>query len=171
MNLTRLIGLKGIHPRENRRAQLCSQILEWPMLAATIWVLSLWYLSTKDPLYELTRFHDATLWGLFVIESLLLSFLVDDTRRYLRGNWMNLLIIVLGIPLILPWLWETTLIFFAIRLLRILTLFSLLEHVGTSVHKLLRQNALGPTLVGAAIVIVMAGFMIATIDPGGKICR
>ncbi len=168
MNLARLVGLKGVHPKENHRALLCSKILEWPMLVATLWILSLWYLSTKDSQYQLSLMHDATLWGLFIVESVLLSILVDDTRRYLRDNWMNMLIILAGLPLVIPSLWDSSMTLFAMRLLRILTLFSLLGHVSSSVRKLLLQNSLGPTLFGAAIVIVMAGFMIAAIDPGIK---
>lgn len=162
MKWTQVIGLSGVDPKENPRAHLCSQILEWPMLAATLWVISLWYLSTKDSSYQFTLFHDAILWGLFIVETTALSFLVDDTKRYLKGNWANLLIIILGLPI----LWGVGPYALALRALRLLTLISLLWHVGSSVRKLLSQNSLGPTLCGAAIVIVMAGFMIAAIDPG-----
>ncbi|BFM16159.1 hypothetical protein R50073_23420 [Maricurvus nonylphenolicus] len=162
MKWTQVIGLSGVDPEENSRARLCSQILEWPMLAATLWIISLWYLSTKDSSYQFTYFHDAILWGLFIVETTALSVLVDDTKRYLKGNWINLLIIILGLPI----LWGVGPYVLALRALRLLTLLSLLWHVGSSVRHLLSQNSLGPTLCGAAIVIVMAGFMIAVIDPG-----
>lgn len=162
MRWTQVIGLSGVDPDENPKARLCSQILEWPMLAATLWIISLWYLSTRDSSYQFTYFHDAILWGLFIVETTALSILVDDTRRYLKGNWINILIIVLGLPI----LWGVGPYVLALRALRLLTLFSLLWHVGSSVRNLLSQNSLGPTLCGAAIVIVMAGFMMAAIDPG-----
>ena len=62
-------------------------------------------------------------------------------------------------------LWGVESYGYALRLLRILTLCSLLLHVSGSVRKLLSRHTLGPTLAGTAIVIIMAGFMIAAIDP------
>jgi voltage-gated potassium channel len=162
MKWNRFIGLSGVDPSENSRARLCSKILEWPILAVTLWVIALWYLSWKDSSYKFTLMHDAMLWSLFIVETLALSILVDDTKRYLKGNWINLVIIVLGLPI----LWGGIAFGYALRALRLFTLFSLLFHVGSSVRQLLSQNSLGPTLFGAAIVIVMAGFMIAVIDPG-----
>lgn len=159
-----IIGLKGVDPRENARARFCSQILEWPMLAATLWVLAIWYLSSKSPLYTLEPIHDFALWALFIFETVVLAVLVDDTKRYLRGNWINLIIILLGIPI----LWGATTYIYALRILRLLTLLSLVVHVIISLQKLMARNSLGPVLLSSFIVVIMAGFMIASIDPGIK---
>lgn len=164
MRWNEAIGLRGVDPHENERAKFCSQVLEWPMLVATLWIIALWYLSNSSPLYTLKPIHDLALWSLFIFETLVLSVLVDDTKRYLRGNWVNLAIILFGIPI----LWGATSYIYALRILRVLTLVSLIVHVISSLQKLMSRNSLGPILLSAAIVVVMAGTMIATIDPGIK---
>ena len=155
-----LLGLAGLSDAENPRARLCARILEWPMLAAGFWLLALWYAGMDDP--ESGHLNlDFSLWSLFVLETFLLTTLSDDPRRYLRRNWMNLVIIIVGLPLFVGM--PTYLGF--IRLLRLLIIIDLSMHMGSLIHKLLTRDSLAPTFIGSLIVVIMAGFMIAGLDP------
>ena len=158
------IGAAGIHADENLAAKRTGAILEAPMLMAAIWILLNWSFQstgTADTGYAYQS-YDLWLWGFFILETSLLSLLVNDTRRYLRGNWLNLLIIVGGIPLL--WQWNTYL--GVLRLLRLLILLTLLVHLGGRVRTMLSRNELGATVIASIIVIVMAGVMMSALDPG-----
>lgn len=157
----RHIGLAGIRANENTKAQLCHDILEWPMMAAALWALAVIYMHSigEQPQGEVNA--DLLIWGLFVTETALLCLLTDRPKQYLRDNWLNLVIIVVGLPL----LFDQVLIGAALRTLRLLVLFSLLVHVLGYVSRLLSRNSLLPTFIGLTIVIVMAGYMMAAIDP------
>ncbi len=162
MRLYKYIGLTGIAADENAKARFCSRMLEFPMIMAALWVMARWYLSTKGPGFEMHRGYDIGLWSLFVFETVLLTLLVNNPKSYLKGNWLNLIIIAMGLPL----LWGAPSVAGALRILRVLILFSLLVHVGSSVRQLFEGKQLGSTLAGIAIIILMAGVMIATLDPG-----
>lgn len=159
--ILKALGLAGLDDAENDRAKLWCKMLEWPMMAAGLWLVALWYqgLSSSEPFEN--RHLELGLWLMFVIETGVLTLLVNDRARYLRNNWMNVVIIVIGLPIFLG----ISAYGGIIRLVRILILLDLTMHMGSSLQRLLSQNSLGPTFMGSAIVIFMAGFMIAGIDP------
>ena len=159
--LLAVMGLAGLDESENDRAKLWYQILEWPMILAGLWLLALWYqgIVTSEPVND--SHLELGLWMMFVLETGLMTLMVDDRTRYLKSNWMNVVIILIGLPLFLGISSYSG----ALRLIRILILLDLSMHVSSSIARLLSRNALGPTFAGSAIVIFMAGFMIAGIDP------
>ncbi|WP_439135859.1 potassium channel family protein [Pseudomaricurvus sp.] len=162
MNIMPYLGLAGPDSRENERALMCYRVLEWPLLAAGFWLLGIWYESSilgKEELLNVPL--DLALWFMFVVEAVLMLLLVDNRKRYLRHNWMNIAIIVTGLPL----LFGVESYMGALRLLRLLILVDLSVHMGASLIRLLSRNALAPTFLGSAIVVFMAGFAISAIDP------
>ncbi len=162
--ILKLFGLAGLDSDENSRAKLCYQMLEWPMMVAGLWLVALWYQGIASPEPFENKQLEMALWSMFVIETGLLSLLVNDRARYLRNNWMNVVIIIIGLPVFLGLQTYSGIM----RLVRVLILLDLSMHMGSSVQRLLSQNSLGPTFVGSAIVIFMAGVMIAGIDPAFK---
>ena len=134
------------------------------MMAAGLWLVALWYQGIASPEPFENRHLEMALWAMFVIETGVLTILVDNRARYLRNNWMNVVIIIIGLPLFLGLNTYSG----VMRLVRILILIDLSMHMGSSIQRLLSQNSLGPTFAGSAIVIFMAGFMIAGIDPAFK---
>lgn len=155
-------GVAGMAPDENPRVITCHRLLEWPMIAAAICTLGLWYLNNNGHELETFRPVHLAIWGLFVVEAILLCALCDQPLRYLRDNWLNLVIIATGIPLLFHEPGFST----ALRTLRLLVLVSLLIHVLEHVKHLLSRNTLSATLIGTAIIVVMAGFIMAAVDPG-----
>ena len=87
--------------------------------------------------------------------------LVDDKKRYLRTNWSNLVIVIAGMPL----LWEYLPYAGGLRALRLLAMFTMLMNMSGSFQKIMGRNHLGPTLMVSFIIIVMAGTLMALIDP------
>jgi voltage-gated potassium channel len=162
-SFSRLIGAAGVHPHERLIARRLGIIFEVPLLIAALWILLLWWASrgVDHPDQDI---YDLALWGLFVIETLILSVAVKDTTYYLKSNWLNLLIIALGVPL----LFGLPLYFGAFRLLRLVIIFTLLMHVSSRVRKMLSRNELGATLVATVIIIILSGIMMAALDPAIK---
>lgn len=132
------------------------------MLLLAIWIIIEWYLSAKGAYpIEWEAITNWVIWGFFVVETMVLSSLVRDKRRYLLSNWINLLIIAIGIPL----LWQENPYAGALRGLRILLLLGFLVEMSSTIRAVLAKNNVGLTLLVSLIIIVMAGTSIAAIDP------
>ena len=161
-SLPTLIGLAGIAEDETPLARRWGTYFEVPMLLLAIWIIAEWYL-TVEGIYqeEWVVTTSRIIWLFFVIETILLCALVRDRRRYLLTNWMNLLIIAMGIPL----LWHGQPYAGALRSLRVLLLLGLLIEMSSTTRAMLRRNHIGLTLFIAAIIILMAGTLMAGIDP------
>lgn len=156
-----LLGLAGLHEDENDRAKLWYKILEWPMMAAGMWLIALWYESVRSE-QALNHSHlELGLWSMFVIETGVMALLVNNRIRYLKNNWMNVVIILIGLPTFVG----LSSVAGALKLMRVLILLDLAIHMGSSIRGLLAQNSLGPTFAASSIVIIMAGVMIAGLDP------
>jgi voltage-gated potassium channel len=132
------------------------------MLLLALWIIVEWYLSAKNSYpahWEVVT--NWIVWIFFVAETSILCFLVRDKLRYLRTNWINLLIIAVGLPL----LFDGQPYAGALRTLRILLLFGILLEMSSTVRQMLASNNIGLTLLVALIIIVMAGTSMAAIDP------
>ncbi len=161
--LNLLIGLSGIAADERPVARRWAGHFELPMILLALWIMIEWYLKAKG-VYPATfdRITDWIIWLFFVLETVVLTSLVENKLRYLRNNWMNLLIISIGVPL----LWGGGTYAAVLRTLRVLLIFPLLLKTSVTVRKVLARNHLGTTLLVALAFTLMSGFLIAGIDPG-----
>lgn len=157
-----LIGLPGVADDERPVARRWGRHFDLPMILLAIWIMIEWYLAEKG-LYPATldRITDWSIWLFFVFETVLLTSLVENKFRYLRSNWMNLVIICAGLPL----LWGGGTYAAALRSLRVLLIFPLLLTTSRTVRKVLARNHLGTTLLVALAFTLMSGMLIAGIDP------
>ncbi len=161
-SLGRWLGLAGIAGDENPGARRWAQRLEWPMLFLALWMLITWYLSlTKEINPRLHHLSDIIIWLFFLAETVLLTLLADRKLRYLRTNWMNLVILVLGLPI----LWGDSSMISILRMLRIILILSLLMPMGSTVRAILARNNLGTTLLVSAVFVGLSGTLISIIDP------
>lgn len=157
------LGFGGVHDAENETAKRWAQRLEAPMMFVAMWIIIDWYLREKgfsSPV--LTYFTDWFIWLCFIAETTILLLLVDNKRRYLRNNWMNLLIILAGIPII----WGVEVFYVGIlRSLRLLIMVGIFLRVSTDIRMILSRNHLGMTLFVSLLIILFSGFLISGIDP------
>ena len=161
-SFTSFIGLAGVANDERLRARRWGRWFEAPMLLIALWIVAEWYLSARGAYPEHWGFiTNWVVWLFFAVETALLCFLVRDKRRYLLSNWINLLIIAVGLPL----LWSNQPYAGALRTLRILLLFGILFEMSSTIRQMLARNNIGLTLFVALIIIVMAGTSMAAIDP------
>ena len=157
-----LIGLPGVAADERSAARLWASRFELPMILLAMWIVIEWYLKAKG-IYpaRIDQFTDWIIWLFFVLETVVLTSLVENKLRYLRNNWMNLLIISMGVPL----LWGGGTYAAALRGLRVLLIFPLLLSTSDTIRKVLERNHLGTTLLVALAFTLMSGLLIAGIDP------
>ena len=158
-----LIGLAGVSEHENQRAQFWDKVFQWPMLLLALWMPFQFYLDYRSGMESTeTAFFDWLVWWFFVIESILLVSVVDNKTRYLRGNWMNVFIIVAGLPIIL---WGYSPLAVILRSLRLLLMAGLIYRLTKTVRKILGKNQLGKTLLVAFLLVLISGSIISAIDP------
>ena len=158
-----LAGLGGVDPHETGAARRWAQRFEWPMLILVLWILLQWALESARLIPpSVSRVADWLVWLAFVAETAILTSLVRDRRRYLLTNWINLAIIVTGFPL----LWGDTPLAGILRGLRLVLMFGLLLRVSRTWRQVLAQHHLGNSLFIMLFVVLVAGFLIAYIDPG-----
>ena len=157
-----LTGLSGVATDETPAAQRWAHRFELPMILLAIWILIEWYMKEKG-IYSAMfgQISDWVIWLFFVLETVVLTSLVQNRSRYLRSNWMNLLIICTGLPL----LWGGGTYAAVLRSLRLLLIFPLLLNATATVRKVLARNYLGSVLLVALAFTLMSGLLMAGIDP------
>lgn len=159
------IGLNGVNEAENPRALRWARYLELPAIAIALCIIVFWHMETRRgtlPLYG--RVLDSAVWLYFVAETAWLTYLVDNRARYLRNNWLNFVIIALGIPVLWGYYPYAT----GLRSLRLLIFISLVIPLSSTLRKILARNHLGLTLLVSAFVVFISGYIIAGIDPNIK---
>lgn len=158
------IGLSGVAEHENPLAKLWMKRLELPLLIIAFSILVSWYWEsiTQTPHYD-TQLNWA-IWTFYTFETVLLTSLVNNRAYYLKNNWLNIVIIVAGLPL----LFSDAPYVIALRSLRLLVFLSLLMQLSKTIRTILSDNNFGHTLLVSFIFIVVAGYLIAGIDSGIK---
>ncbi len=111
------LGVGGVSPDESDTAVYFDRILRWPLLVIAFWLPLQWHLADRDLISEvLSNKISWFVWLAFVFETVSLTFLVKDKKRYLFCNWTNLLIIASALPAF----WMSTPISGMLRLLRLI---------------------------------------------------
>lgn len=162
MRIVHLLGIAGVEPHEQPDARLWAKRLEWPMLLVALWIPIQWYLEETQAIGPvLARAADWLIWLAFFSETVLLSTLVRNKREYLLRNWMNLVIIIGGLPI----LWQYTPLVGLMRSLRLVLVIVLLARLSRTIRKLLSRHQLGATLATAFVTMVLSGIIVSRIDP------
>jgi voltage-gated potassium channel len=160
--VTHLLGIAGVDHFERGIAKNWAQRLEWPVLLVALWIPVQWYLEETGTVGLFTaRWFDWAIWLVFTFETTLLTTLVRDKKRYLLTNWMNLVIILAGVP----FEWTYTPLIGALRNVRLLLMMFLLMRLSHRIRDYLRRGHLGIMLLITGIVVVLAGIIITRLDP------
>jgi voltage-gated potassium channel len=161
-NFSTLLGMSGVSDTENHHARKAGTYFEAPMLLLAIWVVALWYLEQKHLVTDdFVWVSDLTVWGFFILETTILTALVNDKKQHLINNWMNLVIICAGLPVI----FEHTTLAPILRSFRLLLLVALFVNMFSTLRSFLAKNNLGITLFISLALAVIVGIYISVIDP------
>lgn len=158
----RWFGLAGVAPNEPASARRMGHAFEWVLIPLALWLPVQWSLESSGQIEaHVADILGWLVWGVFVTEALVLGSLVEHKLRYFRSNWLNLLIIVFGVPIFWagsPWATLT-------RAARLLMMVSLLANAAHVVQRMLAMNRLGPILGAIVIVTSLGGLIIGYFDP------
>lgn len=155
------IGLSGVDPDEDPTALKWARWLEVPLLCIALLILVSWYWESMLHHPLINHLINWIIWSFFLGETLLLSILVRDKKNYLVNNWLNIVIILCGVPI----LWTSSPLIAGLRSLRLLLFLSLMLQLSSTLREILARNNLGSVLMVGVLFIFVAGFLIAGIDP------
>ncbi|MEO1751785.1 potassium channel family protein [Thiofaba sp. EF100] len=157
------LGVAGVSAHENERARRWGAWLEIVVSLATLWLPFAWYAEHKGVMApDVLRMIDLCVWGLFVAEAFVLSLLVSNRLRYWQQNWLNLLIVFGGLPLLFM---QQGVALAFLRVLRLVLLVVMVMRFARRSLRLLAQHALAATLTLAFFLVVTVGTLVASIDP------
>jgi len=132
------------------------------MLLVALWIPVQWYLEETQAISaQLANIANWLIWLAFFVETTLLVSLVRNKRDYLLRNWMNLAIIIGGLPIV----WQFTPLVGLMRSLRLVLVVVLLARLSRTIRKLLSLHQLGATLAIAFVTMVLGGVVVSRIDP------
>jgi len=162
VKVVQLLGIAGVAEHERPSARQWAKRLEWPMVAVICWIVIQWYLEETHLISPVVaRVADWLVWLAFVLETLILGVLVRNKPAYFLGNWMNLLVILGGIP----FFWQFAPLTGLLRTFRLGLVLLMLVRMSNSARRLLSQHRLGTTLVVALATMILSGIVISQLDP------
>jgi len=161
--ITRTIGLAGVAEDENPTARACGKFLSLILMAAILLLAFKAYLDWRGyDTYVSNYVANSLVWAFFIIESYILVYLVDNKRRFLKENWLNIVIIAIGLPLMFI---DHGPLSHLLRILRFTVLSALLIPWTVMCIRFLSDNRLDTTIVAAITVLVLSGIIITEIEP------
>lgn len=162
MNVIHLLGIAGVAERERPVARRWAKHFEWPLVFVALWIVVQWYLEETGGIsHDWARIADWLVWLAFFLETAVLLSLVEHKGVYLASNWINLVIVIVG----LPWFWQHPELIGLLRSIRLVLVVALLMRMSKSARKLLAQHKLGNTLIVAFMTMVLSGLVITRIEP------
>lgn len=162
MYFHRLFGLAGVDPSERRRARIVGRYSEYFRLLVMLCVSYQWHMEMSGKLSVFqSHWLNCFVWAFFVVDTIVLRFLVEDPDRYLKQNWGNLFFILIGLPII----WNYLPVVELVKPMRVLFVIWLAMPWIDVCRRTLSDNHLGTSILTALIVIIFAGVLISGIDP------
>jgi voltage-gated potassium channel len=158
-----IIGMAGVAMDETLQARRWSRLFDIALIPIALLALLAWYDNKRGQSLMAQGVHtfaDWTLWGFFVLELFVLSWLVRHRWRYWQHNWFNLIIIAAAMPA----LWHEQELG-VLRALRFILVAIKLANLSSTMRAVLSRNHLGITILCVWLFVFCAGVMMAAIDP------
>lgn len=158
-----LLGMAGVAATETPAARLWARRFDIALIPVAIFALLAWYDNKRGQSLMSLGMHtvaDWTLWGFFVAELLVLSWMVSARWHYWRHNWFNLVVIVAAMPA----LWHEQELG-VLRAVRFILVVVKLANLSNTIRAVLSRNHLGITILCIWVFVFCAGVMMAAIDP------
>ncbi len=159
LNFETLLGIAGVNHLESDYAIKIGHRLEWLVLAALLAVFIQLLMFYSGQPVESIWFTDV-IWSIFALELVVNLFNVRDRMRYLRENWMSVLIVLVAFPWI-NWSGDWALI---VRSLRLILFLRFVAVFFQNVLTILKRNRFGQILLAFCFIIVGASGVFSYIE-------
>src|SRR5262245_58735199 len=98
-----IVGVARVGKKERGVARIAGRFFEWVLFCMAIFLPLLWYMDLNGRLsYPEMRITHWIIWSVFTLEILVITALVRRKKAYLKGNWLNILIVIVLCPLFWP---------------------------------------------------------------------
>jgi voltage-gated potassium channel len=160
-----MIGLAGVSKHELHRARVVGRIFSYLNVVAAIALLCQWQLDLLHRLLpQQNLVFNFSIWCYFAVYLLSMLMVVNSKRRFIRQNWLLVLIVLSIVPFkLFPNICAEILSplrpFLAIYI--IVPTFSL-------IRDFLIDGQLRTTLLAALLIIIVFGLVVSGVDPGIK---
>lgn len=166
MSLRKIIGLNGVEDDENSVALRCAKYFNIMMVPAVFWMMFTMHMELRHTISTQASWTaNFSVWCFFVAELVVLTALVDHKLRYLKDNWLSVVIVFAGLPLLF---FELGPVANILRLLRLLFIFRMISPWVAVITRFLTDSRLDTTVIAAFSILLMAGMVISAIDPNIK---
>lgn len=160
------VGLGGVDVNENDRAKMWDKYFSIMLIAALVWLLFQWHLEYIHELsFDEAWSGDLIIWFFFFTESIAMLCLVDDKKRYVWQNYMNFIIIAVGMPFLIL---DMGLTVSLLRLLRVVFMIALFVPWLAIAYKYLTDNRLDTTIFTVLVILFTSSLIIVDIEPEVK---
>ena len=159
MRLNAIIGVAGVHPSESIQAKKIGRFFELMVLLALAVVFAQVLMFYSGLLNEANWVTHAV-WFVFVFELLVNLKQVNDKSRYLKENWLNVVIVVIAFPWV-EWGSEWAMIVRSLRLLLFVRFFTGFSKGFVAV---LNRNRFGQILVATIFIVLGAGAIFSYLE-------
>jgi len=159
LKIKALLGVAGVHHLESERARRVGRRFEVLVLFALLAVFAQLLMYYSGQAMEADWFSDV-IWAVFALELVVNLTLVRNKMRYLRENWLSVVIVLLAFPWI-DWGSDWAVIIRSLRLLLFLRFFTAFFK---GVSTVLNRNRFGQILLAFAFIIVGAGAVFSYIE-------
>lgn len=164
MNILKTLFRIGmLDPNESVRAKKVARYFDFIMLLVMLWLPLQWYLEAQNELpADFVQLANWVVWGLFLLETVVMTLLVQRKFYYLLSNWLNIIIIIA----LFPPLWAAGSKYAAaLRYIRFIVLVRLILPQFTALQRVLARNHFGATLSVLLVVTLLSGTLVTYIDP------
>lgn len=157
-----LIGLGGVSVDESYRAQQVGEFFSHVIIVIAVCLLLQWQLGVDKELSPwMVLVFNTIIFLFFVIQYVLLLYLVQDKHRFMRRNWLLPIIIVVGMVVIGDYANVVGLL----RKIRPFFAFLIFMPSLRLMLRFLTDGKLWTTFMAAGVLVVMVGILVAGIDP------
>jgi len=154
-----LLGVAGVNALEANRAKQVGRFFEFLVLIALL-VVFVQILSFYSGTFIDSNWVTNLIWLVFFLELTVNVYNVQNKKRYLLENWLNVLIVVIAFPAF-DWGNDWAVI---VRFLRLLLVVRFFTGFFRDVLIVLTKNRFGQILVASAFIILGSGAVFSYIE-------
>ncbi|WP_084151581.1 potassium channel family protein [Thiomicrorhabdus sp. Milos-T2] len=153
------LGVAGVNPSERLKARQIGRIFEFLVLLALLVVFARLLIFYNDGVVK-TDWITHAIWLVFFLELVFNLFNVEKKIRYLKENWLNVLIVLIAFPAVE---WGNDWIV-AVRSLRLVLFLRFFNGFFKDIIIVLGRNRFGQILSIFAFIIIGSGAIFAYLE-------
>ena len=163
MKINVVIGVAGVNAAESYKNKQIGRLVEFLVLIAVLVMFARLLSFYNNDVVVYPDWITFAIWSVFFFELVVNLYNVKDKFRYVKENWLNLVIVIVAFPAI-DWGSDWAVV---IRSLRLLLFVRFFTGAFKDVIVVLKRNRFGQILAVFAFVILGAGGLFSYIEDKG----